>query len=96
MTCRLVGLGRTAKHIRWKGTAVKKDYQRNASRAAMSEIEIPDVVSVAMSELTGAVKEGLLALAVGAGLQVMQVATASRCGSCHARSRSCSRRSSCS
>ena len=26
-----------------------------------------------MSELTGAVKEGLLALAVGAGLQVMQV-----------------------
>jgi putative transposase len=52
---------------------VKKNYQTNTSRAAMSEIVVPDAVSVAMSELTGAVKEGLLALAVGAGLQVMQV-----------------------
>lgn len=52
---------------------MKKNYQRNASRVAMNEIEIPDVVSVAMGELTGAMREGLLALAVGAGLQVMQV-----------------------
>jgi putative transposase len=52
---------------------MKKDYQTSAARAAMSEIVMPDVVSVAMSELTGAVREGLLALAVGAGLQVMQV-----------------------
>jgi putative transposase len=52
---------------------MKKNYQRNASRAAMSEIVVPDAVSVAMSELTGAMREGLLALAVGAGLQVMQV-----------------------
>jgi putative transposase len=52
---------------------VKKNYQRNASRAAMSEIVAPDAVSVAMNELTGAMREGLLALAVGAGLQVMQV-----------------------
>ena len=44
---------------------MKKNYQRNASRAAMSEIVMPDAVSVAMSELTGATREGLLALAVG-------------------------------
>jgi putative transposase len=52
---------------------MKKNYQRNAARAAMSEVVVPDRVSVAMSELTGAMREGLLALAVGAGLQVMQV-----------------------
>ncbi len=52
---------------------MKKDYQISAARAAMSEIVMPDVVSVAMRELTGAVREGLLALAVGAGLQVMGV-----------------------
>ena len=52
---------------------MKKDYQTDAARAAMNEIVMPDVVSVAVGELSGAVKEGLLALAVGAGLQVMQV-----------------------
>ncbi len=52
---------------------MRKNYQRNASRAAMSEVVVPDAVSVAMSELTGAMREGLLALAVGVGLQVMQV-----------------------
>ena len=31
---------------------MKKDYQRNAARAAMSEVVVPDAVSVAMSELT--------------------------------------------
>ena len=50
---------------------MKKNYQRNAACAAMSEIVMPDSVSVAMSELTGAMREGLLALAVGAGLQVI-------------------------
>ncbi|HEX9529631.1 MAG TPA: IS256 family transposase [Acidimicrobiales bacterium] len=34
---------------------------------------MPEAVTLAMSELTGAVKEGLLALAVGAGLGVLQV-----------------------
>ena len=52
---------------------MKKNYQTDAARAAMNEIVVPDVVSVAMSELTGAMREGLLALAVGAGLQVMGV-----------------------
>src|SRR5680860_1578944 len=52
---------------------MKKNYQTNAARAAMNEVVVPDAVSVAMSELTGSMREGLLALAVGAGLQVMQV-----------------------
>jgi putative transposase len=34
-------------------------------------VAVPETVSVAMAELAGAVKEGLLALAVGVGLQVM-------------------------
>jgi putative transposase len=52
---------------------VKKDYQRKAACAATAEFVLPDRVSVAMGELTENVKEGLLALAVGAGLQVMHV-----------------------
>jgi putative transposase len=52
---------------------VKNNYQTNATRAAMTaEVVIPDSVSVAMADLAGAMREGLLALAVGAGLQVMQ------------------------
>ncbi len=52
---------------------MKKDYQTKAASAATAEFVMPDRVSVAMSELTENVKEGLLALAVGAGLQVMHV-----------------------
>ena len=37
-----------------------------------AEVVMPDSVSVAMADLAGAMREGLLALAVGAGLQVMQ------------------------
>ena len=37
---------------------MKKNYQTDAARAAMSEVVVPDVVSVAMSELTGAMREG--------------------------------------
>jgi putative transposase len=51
---------------------VKNNYQTNATRAATREVVVPDSVSVAMAELAGAMREGLLALAVGAGLQVMQ------------------------
>ena len=50
-----------------------KDYQTDVASAAMTELGMPTTVSIAMGELTGAVREGLLALAVGAGLQVMQV-----------------------
>ena len=53
---------------------MKKNYQRKAASAATtSEGVLPDEVSVAMAELAGAMKEGLLAMAVGAGFQVMAV-----------------------
>jgi transposase-like protein len=49
-----------------------KDYQTKAvPGATVGEVALPDVVSVAMAELAGSLREGLLALAVGAGFQVM-------------------------
>ncbi len=51
---------------------MKKNYRKKAAPAVTgSELALPDTVSVAMSEIGAAVKEGLLALAVAAGLQVM-------------------------
>jgi transposase-like protein len=53
---------------------MNKNYQTTAApNATVDDFVMPEAVSVAMAELAGAVKEGLLALAVGAGLQVMQV-----------------------
>ena len=52
---------------------MKKNYQTNAAHAATDELAMPESVTLAMGELAETVKEGLLALAVGAGLQVMQV-----------------------
>ncbi len=48
-----------------QSTAVKKDYQKNAAATPV----LPVAVSVAMAELAGDVQEGLLAIAVGTGLQ---------------------------
>jgi len=48
---------------------VNKDYQKSAA-TAMTPV-LPEAVSVAMAELAGDVQEGLLAMAVGTGLQVM-------------------------
>jgi putative transposase len=39
----------------------------------LAELELPEQVTVAVAELAGAAREGLLALAVGTGLQVLQV-----------------------
>jgi putative transposase len=54
---------------------VTKDYQKKTARtSAIVESPVPvvpDVVSVAMNEIAADVGEGLLAIAVGAGLQVM-------------------------
>jgi len=51
---------------------VRKNYQIDADAAATAAgVAMPESVTLAMAELTGALKEGLLALAVGAGLQVM-------------------------
>ena len=51
-----------------------KKYQRNTSdtSALAGEMAVPEQVSVAMEEIAADMREGLLALAVGAGLQVMQ------------------------
>jgi transposase-like protein len=48
---------------------VKKDYQKNAVSATTPML--PEAVSIVMAELAGDVQEGLLAMAVGTGLQVM-------------------------
>ena len=48
---------------------MRKDYQKNAVSATTPML--PEAVSVAMAELAGDVQEGLLAMAVGTGLQVM-------------------------
>ena len=48
---------------------MKKNYQKDAATARMPVL--PEAVSVAMAELAGDVQEGLLAMAVGTGLQVM-------------------------
>jgi putative transposase len=52
---------------------VSKDYQKKTARTSTPTdvAVVPDVVSVAMSEIAADVREGLLAIAVGAGLQVM-------------------------
>src|SRR4051794_1208575 len=51
---------------------MKKDYQtRTAAAATAVEAVMPDAVTVTLAELTGSLREGLLALAVGAGFQVM-------------------------
>jgi transposase-like protein len=48
---------------------VEKNYQKNAA-SAMAPV-LPEAVSIALAELAGDVQEGLLAMAVGTGLQVM-------------------------
>ena len=50
-----------------KGTAVKKSSQIQP----VGTTAVPERVSVAMTEIAENMQEGLLALAVGAGLQVM-------------------------
>ena len=64
----MVGVGRSAKNSDSKGTAVKKSSQIQPVGATA----LPERVSVAMTEIAENMQEGLLALAVGAGLQVMQ------------------------
>lgn len=48
---------------------MKKDYQKKAASVAIdAELVVPDVVSVAMADIAETAREGLLALAVTAGL----------------------------
>ena len=50
-------------------------YQKTSRRAQPDpepgEVAIPEQVVISMTEIAGAAREGLLALAVGTGLQVM-------------------------
>src|SRR5512132_1322875 len=48
-----------------------KQYQTSAAEASTLGLTIPAEVSVALAEIAESAKEGLLALAVGAGLQVL-------------------------
>jgi len=48
---------------------MKKDYQKTATSARVPVL--PEAVSIVLAELAGDVQEGLLAMAVGTGLQVM-------------------------
>ena len=51
-----------------------KKYQKQKIDTPAGEgFVVPEQVSVAMEEIAGCMREGLLALAVGSGLQVMQV-----------------------
>jgi putative transposase len=54
---------------------VSNTYQKTGRRAQpdprLGEVAVPEQVVVSMTEIAGAAKEGLLALAVGTGLQVM-------------------------
>jgi putative transposase len=63
---------------------VSNTYQKNRRRAqpdpVPGEIVVPEQVIVSMAEIAGAAKEGLLALAVGTGLQVMNAMFAEDAG----------------
>jgi putative transposase len=50
---------------------VPKDTHRTAT-TEQTQPELPERVTVAVAELAGAAREGLLALAVGTGLQLLQ------------------------
>src|SRR6266487_2133052 len=50
---------------------MSKQYQTSDAEASMLGLIIPEEVSVALAEIAESAKEGLLALAVGAGLQVL-------------------------
>ena len=62
----------SAKTLDQKGTAVPKDTQRTAT-TDQAQLQLPERVTVAVAELATAAREGLLALAVGTGLQVLEV-----------------------
>jgi putative transposase len=64
---------------------VNKKYQKNAPKTSAGPgLAVPDAVTIAMGEIAADMREGLLALAVGAGLQVlgslMEADVAAVCG----------------
>jgi hypothetical protein len=68
----MVGLGCPTKNATRQGTAVSKQYQTTVQKDAPgTQVSVPEQVTVALSELTGQLQEGLLSLAVATGLAVM-------------------------
>jgi len=61
----------TTKLLDQKGTAVPKDTHHSAATDQVLG-HLPEQVTVAVAELASAAREGLLALAVGTGLQVLE------------------------
>jgi putative transposase len=58
---------------------VSKTYQTSRAEAsAAADAVVPDTAMIALGEIAESAKEGLLALAVGAGLQVMAAMMAGR------------------
>jgi len=51
---------------------MRKQYQTTDVHATMAGLVVPEQVTVALAEIAESATEGLLALAVGAGLQVLQ------------------------
>ena len=75
----------SAKDTPRKGTTVNKKYQKNAPKTSTGPgFALPNAVTIAMGEIAEDMREGLLALAVGAGLQVlgslMEADVAAVCG----------------
>jgi hypothetical protein len=64
---------------------VTKKYQKTTPDA--TALAVPEQVSIAMEEIAADMREGLLALAVGAGLQVMQLMAAEVTAVCGPRGR---------
>lgn len=54
------------------GTALTKSTQRRQAVTSAAEGAVPDEVSVSLTEIVSSAREGLLAFAVGTGLQVMR------------------------
>ena len=55
---------------------MKKTYQKSAESAS-ADVVMPEEVTIGLAEIAASAKEGLLALAVGTGLQVMEAMFAS-------------------
>src|SRR3954447_15291664 len=73
-TGREVGVGHPPRHHFEQGTAVTMKYQnREIDMPDALGIAVPERVSVAMAEIVGSMREGLLALAAGPGLRGMRV-----------------------
>lgn len=52
---------------------MSKSNWKDAKKATAADLVVPHEVTISLAEIAASAKEGLLALAVGAGLQVMQV-----------------------